>query len=62
MPKQHIVVAPFHFAMGGEVLRFKKGERNLPPEALAHAIKHGFATPKAKPKAAPAQAEPKTKL
>ena len=64
MPK-HNVTQAFHYAMGGEVLHFKKGEQELPPNVAAHAIKHGFVpapkTPTAKPMDAPAKAEPAPK-
>lgn len=62
MPKANVTQA-FHFAKGGEVLRFKKGEQDLPADALEHAIKHGYVKADAaeQPKAEPAQAAPKAK-
>lgn len=41
MPKATVTQA-FHFAKGGEVLRYKKGEQDLPQDALDHALCHGF--------------------
>lgn len=41
MPEATVTQA-FHFAKGGEVLRYKKGEQDLPQDALDHAIRHGF--------------------
>ncbi|SDS26368.1 hypothetical protein SAMN05216198_1565 [Halopseudomonas litoralis] len=62
MPKANITQA-FHFAKGGEVLLFKKGEQDLPADALEHAIKHGYAKAGAvhQTKAEPAPAAPKDK-
>tara|TARA_R110000764_G_scaffold2641_5_gene11477 strand:+ start:5783 stop:5980 length:198 start_codon:yes stop_codon:yes gene_type:complete len=64
MPK-HNVTQAFHYATGGEVLHFKKGEQELPPDVAAHAIKHGFVpkptTKTAKPAAEPEKAEPAAK-
>ncbi|WP_285259247.1 hypothetical protein [Halopseudomonas bauzanensis] len=41
MPNATVTQA-FHFAKGGEVLRFKKGAQDLPQDALDHAVQHGF--------------------
>lgn len=64
MPK-HTVTQAFHYATGGEVLHFKKGEQDLPPAVAEHAIKHGFVpapkTPTAKQTDAPTKAEPAAK-
>ncbi|ROZ80897.1 glycogen branching protein [Pseudomonas neustonica] len=64
MPK-HNVTQAFHYATGGAVLLFKKGEQDLPPAVAEHAIKHGFVSaPKSltdKQTAAPAKAEPAAK-
>lgn len=66
MPK-HNVTQAFHYAKGGEVLRIKKGEQELSPDVLAHAIKNGFvkenkATQQtAEAEAEPTKAEPKAK-
>lgn len=41
MPKVTVTHA-FHYAKGGEVLRFTKGEQELAPDVLEHATKNGF--------------------
>lgn len=52
---QYRVTQAFHYAQGGNVVRYTKGEQPLPPAVADHALAHGFAEPmQTKPRRTPA--------
>lgn len=52
---QYRVTQAFHYAQGGTVVRYTKGEQVLPPAVAEHALHHGFAeTMQTKPRRNPA--------
>ena len=52
---QYRVTQAFHYAQGGSVVRYTKGEQALPPAVAEHALHHGFAEPvQPKPRRTPA--------